>query len=87
MSLHLGQHTFNLINLPGHTASETAVYIPEEKVVFTGDNLNLGIPIFIKSLPDAWLDSLTAIKQLDVEKIVPGHGQVSDKSSIELMRE
>jgi cyclase len=87
MSLHLGQHTFNLINMPGHTASETAVYIPEEKVVFTGDNLNLAIPIFVKSLPDAWLDSLTEIKQLDVEKIVPGHGKVSDKSCIEPVRE
>jgi cyclase len=87
MTLRLGHHTFHLINLPGHTISETTVYVPEEKVVFTGDNLNLRIPIFIKSFPFAWLDSLKKIQELDVDKVVPGHGDVSDKSCIGPMTE
>ncbi len=39
MRLYVGNHTFELIHLPGHTASETAVFIPEERTVFTGDNI------------------------------------------------
>jgi cyclase len=87
MTLHLGQHTFQLINMPGHTASETTVYVPEEKVVFTGDNLNLHIPIFVKSLPFAWLDSLKRLRALDVDKVIPGHGDVSGKECIAPMAE
>jgi cyclase len=87
LTLHLGKHTFNLINMPGHTASETAVYVPEEKVIFTGDNLNLKIPIFVKSLPYAWLDSLKRLEQMNADLYVPGHGDVSGKSCIPPMAE
>jgi glyoxylase-like metal-dependent hydrolase (beta-lactamase superfamily II) len=82
LTLYLGKHTFHLINMPGHTASETAVYVPEERIVFTGDNLNLMIPIFVKSQPFAWLESLKRIQALDVDKVVPGHGEVSTKACI-----
>jgi cyclase len=87
LTLYLGKHTIHLINMPGHTASETAVYIPEEKVVFTGDNLNLRIPIFVKSLPYEWLESLKRLERLEVDKVVPGHGEVSSKACIAPMSE
>jgi cyclase len=83
MTLHLGDHTLHLINMPGHTASETAVYIPEERAVFTGDNLNLRMPFFVKSVPYLWLESLKRLQQLDVDRVVPGHGDISDKSCIQ----
>jgi cyclase len=87
LTFYLGQHTFQLINLPGHTASETAVFVPEEKVVFTGDNLNLKIPIFVKSLPYAWLESLNRLGQLQADTFVPGHGDVSYKKCLASMSE
>ncbi len=87
LTLYLGRHTFHLLHLPGHTASETAVYVPEEKVVFTGDNLNLRIPIFIKSQPFTWLESLKRLGQLEATQYVPGHGDVSDKSCLASMSE
>jgi cyclase len=87
LTFYLGKHTFHLIHLPGHTASETAVFVPEEKVIFTGDNLNLKIPIFIKSLPYAWLESLKRLGEFKAEKYVPGHGDVSDKSCLKSMSE
>ena len=85
LTFYLGEHTFHLLNLPGHTAGETTVYVPEEKVAFTGDNLNLATPIFIQSQPDKWLTSLKQLEQLDVNQWVPGHGEVSDKGCIGLM--
>ncbi|MDY6916396.1 MAG: MBL fold metallo-hydrolase [Chloroflexota bacterium] len=82
--LHLGEHTFEAIHLPGHTASETAVFIPEERVVFTGDNVFYKVQLFIhQGYPGEWLESLKRIGELEVDVIVPGHGEVCDKSYLE----
>ena len=79
--LYLGHHTFELIHLPGHTASQIAVYIPKERVVFTGDNVFHNVQTFLhQAYPDEWLRSLKKIGELDVDVIVPGHGKVCDKS-------
>mgnify|MGYP000722280337 CR=1 FL=1 len=81
LNLYLGSHTFELIHLPGHTAHQTAVYIPEERVVFTGDNVFHKVQTwFHEADPEGWLESLKRIEELDVDVIVPGHGQVCDKS-------
>ena len=79
--LYLGEHTFEAIHLPGHTASEVAVHIPEERVVFTGDNIFYKVQAFLhQGYPEKWLESLKKIGELDVDVIVPGHGEVCDKS-------
>jgi len=82
MTLYLGKHTFHLISVPGHTASQTAVFVPEERIVFTSDNVALGMPIMIDAVPGEWLESLKKLQELDVDKIIPGHGPVCDKSAI-----
>jgi len=80
LTLYLGDHTFELIHLPGHTASEIAVYIPEERLVFTSDNVFYKIQTwFHEADPQAWLESLRRLGDLDVDVIVPGHGEVCDK--------
>jgi cyclase len=47
LTLYIGKHTFKLINMPGHTPYQTAIFIPEEKVVFTSDNLVYKTPPFM----------------------------------------
>jgi len=80
LTLHLGNHTFELIHLPGHTPSETAVFIPEERVVFTGDNIFYKTQTFMQqALPEEWLKSLERISELEVDWLVPGHGQICKK--------
>ena len=80
LSLHLGKHTFELIHLPGHTAGQTAVYIPEERLVFTGDNIFHKVQSYLhQAYPEEWLKSLKRIEELDVDVIVPGHGELCDK--------
>ena len=37
LRLNMGSHTFQLLNTPGHTEGQTSIFIPEEKVVFTGE--------------------------------------------------
>ncbi len=83
LTLNMGKLTIKMINLPGHTPSETAVFIPEEKIIFTGDNVVRGsMPFLHQAVPFAWLDSLKQIESLDVDYIVPGHGEVCDKSCL-----
>ena len=80
LTLYLGKHSFQLINLPGHSPYQTAVYVREERVVFTSDNVTRGMPFFRQALPYEWLESLKRYQHLDVDKAVPGHGSVCDRS-------
>jgi cyclase len=86
LTLYLGNHTFRLINLPGHTPYQVAVHVPEERIVFTSDNIVAGtMPYFHQALPLEWLKNLEVYKKLDVDRLVPGHGPIVDKSYIPQM--
>ena len=80
LTIYLGRHTFRLMALPGHSPCQVAVHVPEEKVLFTSDNVVTGTPFFFQALPDDWLNTLARYQELDVAKVVPGHGEVQDKS-------
>jgi len=87
LTFYLGDHTFELIHAPGHTPYQVMVHIPEEKVLFTSDNIVYrGHGSFRHSLPYEWLDSLKLIQELDVDILVPGHGNICDRSYIAEMR-
>ena len=87
MSIRLGDHTFELISTPGHTPGQIAVFIPEEKVVFTGDTIfNQCQTWLYASDVDGWLESLEVLKALDAEYIVPGHGPVCTKKEIDVQK-
>ena len=66
---------------PGHTRGDTAIYVEEDKVLFTGDLVvNRFFPIFPD--PDAsgknWLGVLSQFEALQPRTVVPGHGEVGD---------
>ena len=79
--LHMGNHTIRIMHHPGHTAPQTTVYLPEEGVAIIGDNVFCGCMTFIQEGdPWEWLASLKKIAALDVETIIPGHGEPVTKS-------
>jgi cyclase len=80
MTFYLGEHTFHLIHMPGHSPFQVAVYVPEERVVFTSDNVTRGMTFLHQALPSEWLESLKQLEELDVDYLIPGHGDVCDKS-------
>jgi cyclase len=82
LNLYLGDLTLQLIHMPGHTPYQVSVYIPEEKVLFASDNINVMMPFFGDSVPDKWLESLKRYQELDIEYVIPGHGEVAGKSVI-----
>ncbi len=83
ITLYLGKHTFQLISMPGHTPFQVAVYVPEERVVFTSDNvIRQGQAFLGEALPYEWLDSLKQMQQLEADVLVPGHGSICGRSSL-----
>ncbi len=68
----------------GHTPSDAFLYLTEEKIAFMGDIVleNLHPPIHNSQ---AFIDNLTKISKLDIQRIVPGHGNLVTKSHIDVM--
>jgi cyclase len=85
LTIYLGNHTFRLMALPGHSPYQVSVYVPEEKVIFTSDNVVTSMPFFREALAYEWLESLEFIDKLDFTKVVCGHGEVQDKSYVRQM--
>lgn len=80
MNLYLGDHTIKLFRLPGHSDGGIGVYIPEERVVFTTDIVFHKMKSWLhESDPLGWISSLKKLSELDVEVVVPGHGELCKK--------
>jgi cyclase len=87
LTLRVGGHTFELIHTPGHTPGQVAVYVPEERVVFTGDTVFSGCQTWLMtSNVDQWVAALERISELDVDFVVPGHGPVTTKKYLATQR-
>jgi len=81
MKLHVGNHTFRMIHMPGHTPYQAAVIVEEEGVTFTSDNIFCKVHTWIQEgQPDDWLRSLESLGALGEDTFVPGHGPVCDKT-------
>lgn len=88
MYLYLGEQTFELIHLPGHTLGQVGVYLPQERVIFTGDNFTNGWqPALSYSYPLDWVESLKRVEAMDVDIVVPGHGEIADKQAVRAFRQ
>jgi glyoxylase-like metal-dependent hydrolase (beta-lactamase superfamily II) len=63
----------------GHTGGDTLVFLPEERIVFTGDFFvgrpgSGSLPYMGDGYVDEWPASLDQLKTLDFDVMVPGHG-------------
>jgi glyoxylase-like metal-dependent hydrolase (beta-lactamase superfamily II) len=80
MRLHVGDHTFRLVSMPGHTPHQAAVIVEEEGVVFTSDNIFCRCHTWLQEAdPQRWLGALDSLRALREDTFVPGHGPVCDK--------
>ncbi len=87
LTLHIGDHTFELFHMPGHTRGDIGVYIPQEEVLFAGDIFSNHVqPSLAQCLPFEWIESLKKIEAVDAKFIVPGHGEVCGKKEVREFR-
>ena len=83
MTLFVGGEIFELIHVTSHTEDETLIYLPNLKVLITGDTVcTCGIPSTYESYPVQWLDAVREIHGLDFDVVVPGHGEIGDRQSV-----
>src|SRR5258706_2979225 len=70
----------------GHTDSDAFLYLPAERIIFTGDLLEIkNHPGMSSSHPCEWLDILAKIKVLDPVCLVPGHGELGTVADVILI--
>ncbi|GAB2943218.1 MBL fold metallo-hydrolase [Nonomuraea fastidiosa] len=80
LTLHLGGLRAELIHppVPAHTTNDTVVWVPERRVLFTGDVVMSGVtPFCLMGSIDGSLRALEWLRTLDAAVIVAGHGQVA----------
>ncbi len=88
MEIDLGDQKIQLI-YPGssHSVDSILVYLPDQKVLFTGDILFTNYHAYMADGDlKGWLKALDYILTLDVETIIPGHGPISSKKDIREMK-
>lgn len=70
-----------LIHTPGESDENTAVWLPEQKVLLAGDDFLKTFPNIapLRGLPtrpvDKWIDSLNKMIALNADYVIPGHMQ------------
>lgn len=75
MTLFRGSREIRILFLGrGHTGGDVVVYLPAERILITGDLITGGIPYLGDGYALEWAETLLALKALDFETIVPGHG-------------
>lgn len=73
--LHLGGREIDLLFLGrGHTAGDTVVFLPAERIVATGDLMESRLAYMGSAYFDEWIATLDKLKALDFDLVLPGHG-------------
>ena len=63
---------------PAHTPEDFALYLPKEKVLFSGDLVFRNrVPFVGDADSRRWVSALDDLLSLEIEVIVPGHGPAS----------
>ena len=75
-------YSIEVIHTPGHASNHLCYLLKDEKLLFTGDHIMDGSTVVIAP-PDGsmqdYIDSLAKLKEYDLNKIAPGHGELIDE--------
>jgi len=83
LALDLGGVEIQVVPLPGHQPGVVGVFVPEVRVLITGDALfSEHHPYMGEGNLQVWLDSLEKMKALKPDFIIPGHGPVCGVEAI-----
>jgi len=76
--LKMGNYSFQVIHVPGHTPGSICLYDSSKKLLISGDVVfadAVGRVDLPGSDPEAMQASIDALAKLKVDKILPGHGE------------
>jgi len=89
LTLKVGGRGVQLLEVgPMHTRGDILVYVPDAGTLYAGDALFVEVtPVLWAGPLERWIATLDNILQMDVNCIVPGHGPVTDKAGVRLLRD
>jgi glyoxylase-like metal-dependent hydrolase (beta-lactamase superfamily II) len=75
LSVHLGEREVKLMHIGrGNTSGDVIVYVPDAKVLMTGDLVVNPTPYSFGSFLGEWIETLRKVEAVGASTIVPGHG-------------
>lgn len=85
--IDLGGRSVELRHIaPGNTKGDMFLWLPEERILATGDIVVRPTPYGFFSYPRSWAAVLRELKTFDARYIVPGHGEImSDTAYLDLL--
>lgn len=83
LTIDMGDATFILEFVGGHSPGTILVYVPEHRALFTGDNVETQFPYFGQCRFFIWMDVLKKLLTMEIDLVVPGHGAVGGKELVE----
>ena len=89
MEVEVGGRRLELIEVgPAHSAGDLIVHVPDERVVFAGDLVFVGVtPIMWVGPVENWIAGLDRIIGLAPRLIVPGHGPTTGVGGVRAVRD
>ncbi len=79
----------NLLHyVPAHTSGDLMVYLPEQKIVFTGDIIATNQPYTLihaekNGSSEGWIQTVKGLASLNADTYVPGHGDLQTKADVQ----
>ena len=87
MTLHMGDITIEMSHVGGHSPATIMIYVPEDRVLFTGDNVEAQQHSYTSEARfSSWIEVLRRIEGMDLVAIVPGHGNICGIDAARKMR-
>jgi glyoxylase-like metal-dependent hydrolase (beta-lactamase superfamily II) len=72
---------------PAHTSGDLVVFLPSEKIVFTGDIITTQPDALIhlekQGSSEGWVTTAKGMAALNADQFVPGHGDVQTRAAIQ----
>src|SRR2546423_846757 len=89
LRLKLGKREVVLATLPGHTGGDVFAYVPDAKVVFTGDlGWSKTLPNLVDATVNDWIPTLDKLlARYPTANFIPGHGSVAEAAEIKDFRD
>jgi len=88
-SLKLDGVKFTLLHwAPAHTSGDLVIYLPDQKIVFTGDLITTNGPYPLihrekSGTGEGWVESVKGMIALDADTFVTGHGDLQTKADLQ----
>lgn len=87
LTVRVGAKEVRLVHVgPAHTPGDVVVYVPSDRVLFTGDVVFTRVhPLVAPGTADGWIGACERLLEWDVDVVVPGHGPVCDAGALRVL--